>query len=286
MSFIDHIRRCNRFDPAHFRPFEAAGKQVGGVRTAFAGRLAAFPDLFTVKDDRVILSDRFADAESRGRAMATAAERLVQAGALPPPRGEDYAVATAWGEETLFRLDRAYVSAFGVKAYGVHVNGFVRDGDRLRLWIGRRAPNKPVDPDKLDNMVAGGQPAGLGLLENVVKESAEEAGMAADLARQARPVGALSYCMEGDLGLKPDTLFIYDLELAPDFVPRNTDGEITSFALMDVEEVAARVRDSGDFKFNVPLVLIDFMIRHGILTAENEPDYLALVTGLRVPHPF
>ena len=43
------------------------------------------------------------------------------------------------------------------------------------------------------------------------------------------------------------------------------------------------MRTSYDFKFNVSLVLIDFMIRTGHITPENEPNYLALVTGLHAP---
>ena len=49
-------------------------------------------------------------------------------------------------------------------------------------------------------------------------------------------------------------------------------------------KVAERVRDSFDFKFNCNLAIIDFLIRHGILTPENEPDYVDIVLGLRRPN--
>jgi hypothetical protein len=49
---------------------------------------------------------------------------------------------------------------------------------------------------------------------------------------------------------------------------------------MPAREVVARVRETDDFKFNVNLVIIDFAVRNGLLTAD-EPDYLAVVTGLR-----
>ena len=42
----------------------------------------------------------------------------------------------------------------------------------------------------------------------------------------------------------------------------------------------ATVRDTDDFKFNCALVVIDFLIRHGLLTPDDEPDYLRLVSGL------
>jgi len=65
------------------------------------------------------------------------------------------------------------------------------------------------------------------------------------------------------------------------FDPRNTDGEIESFRQMELGEVAERVRDTQDFKFNVNLVLIDFLVRHGRLCPDSEPAYVELVRGLR-----
>lgn len=281
MSFLDHIRRCNTYDPSNFRPFEVEGHRVGSVLTGFATRLAAFPDIFTVRDDRVLLSDRFEDPGSRTLVMREVARRLSEAGALPKPRGEDYAVVTRWGETPFFLLDRGLVSAFGVRAFGVHVNGYVRHGSDYRLWIGRRAADRLVEPNKLDNIVAGGQPAGLSLAANVIKEAEEEAGIPQLLAEQAKPAGAITYCMQADLGLRPDTLFVYDLEMPADFVPTNRDGEIASFTLMPAEQVAEIIRTTRDFKFNVPLVVIDFLIRHGLLSPDDEADYLDLICGLR-----
>jgi hypothetical protein len=48
--------------------------------------------------------------------------------------------------------------------------------------------------------------------------------------------------------------------------------------------VVARVRDSEDFKFNVNLVIIDFLIRHGYL-GPDDPDYMEIAEGLRRRQP-
>jgi hypothetical protein len=281
LTYLDHIRACNAHDPAQFRPFELDGKAIGFVRKEFMARLAAFSDIFLVEDDKVSLRPQFRTCNERSQAIRHVTLALQKDSTLPPDHGEDYAIVEEWGQPPLFLLDRAHVSAFGLKAFGLHVNGFVRKTTGLHLWIGTRSLDKSVAPGKLDNMVAGGQPAGLTLAENLLKEAAEEADIPPELARTAKPVGALSYLMGGRLGLKPDTMFLYDLEVPEDFIPRNTDGEITSFALMPVEEVMERVRTSFDFKFNVNLVIIDFLIRHGYLLPDTEPDYLALVRGLR-----
>ncbi len=283
MSYLDHIHRCNAFDPSRFRPFTVKGQRLGSVRDDFAARLVGFPDVFVVSDAAVALHPALTSPDQRGAAVTKVMQSLRADGLLPPPRNELYPIVAQWGEPAAFLLDRAWVMVLGAKAFGLHVNGIVRDGTTTRLWIGTRALDREVEPGKLDNMIAGGQPAGLSLAENLLKEAAEEAGLAPALARQAKPIGALTYCMEGDLGLKPDTMFLYDLELSTEFRPQNTDGEISGFTLMDLDAVAERVRTSFDFKFNVALVLIDLLIREGRLDPDREPDYMALVQGVRTP---
>lgn len=279
MSFLDHIAACNSHDVAKFRPFVADGTQLGWVRHDVARLLADFPDVVAVGDRAVsLLPD---GPERRSAAIDALCAELHGRHGTPGLKGERYAVASRWGEPAAMTIDRGVVSLFGVRAYGVHVNGFVRGADDLRLWIGRRAADKAVAPGKLDNMIAGGQPAHLSLMDNLVKEAAEEADIAEPLARTARPVGAVGYCLEDEWGLKPDVMFCFDLELPEAVTPRNTDGEIQDFRLMDVADVAALVRDTDAFKYNVPLVIMDFLIRHGWLRPDDEPDYLAIVRGLR-----
>jgi hypothetical protein len=48
---------------------------------------------------------------------------------------------------------------------------------------------------------------------------------------------------------------------------------------MPIDEVAAIVRDTEQFKFNCNLVIIDFLVRHGLI-GPDEPDYVAIAQGL------
>ena len=41
------------------------------------------------------------------------------------------------------------------------------------------------------------------------------------------------------------------------------------------------MRETFEFKYNCNLVIIDFLIRHGLIDADTEPDYVALCLGLR-----
>src|SRR5262249_11470044 len=132
---------------------------------------------------------------------------------------------------------------------------------------------------KLDNLVAGGVGNGHGLDETLIKEGEEEASIPPSLSKSAIPVGAVSYRMETRLGVRDDVLFVYDLEMPADFLPKNRDGEITDFALMPASAVVERIRTTNDFKFNVNLVMLDFAIRHGVLRPDD-PEYLDVANGL------
>jgi 8-oxo-dGTP pyrophosphatase MutT (NUDIX family) len=279
MSFLDHIAACNTYRAEGFRPLLLGTTRIGWVRHDNAAVLQRFPAIFTVSERAVALTAG-GGFDALSEAVDGVIEALVAEGRVDKWRHEDFAVVPRWGQAPLFKLDRGAVGFFGIRSYGVHVNGIRRDAEALRLWIGRRAGDKKVAPDKLDNLVAGGIGYGHGLIETLVKEAAEEAALPQALAARALPVGALTYRMATTAGMREDVLFVFDLDVPADFTPRNTDGEIAEFHLLPAREVVARVRAGDDFKFNVNLVIIDFALRHGLITPD-EPDYVAIVTGLR-----
>ncbi|TQV83417.1 DUF4743 domain-containing protein [Denitrobaculum tricleocarpae] len=279
MSLLERIRTCHRWDPAAYRPFLIDGISYGYISAALAGRLSDFPAVFTVEPGQVTLSAGLRDFAGRSEAVAETVMRLTESGDLPKWRGEDFPVVRRWGDAPVMAIDRCAAAPLGIRSFGVHVNGITeRDGQPL-MWIGRRALNKPSAPGKLDHIVAGGQPHGLSIRENLIKECAEEADIPRSLAERARPAGAVSYLCEWTDGLRDDVAFCFDLELPADFTPRNTDGEVEDFYLWSIEQVIERVRETEDFKFNVNLVIIDFLIRHGYL-GPDDPDYQEIVEGL------
>lgn len=280
MSFLDHIRLCNDHDISKFLPFHAAGQRVGWVERRFAEHLREFADVVAVSATDVSLNAHLTDFDARTAAMAGLARILRERGLVPGWHNEDVAVAPRFGAAPLFKLERSAAPLFGVTVLGVHVNGIVRARDGIRMWIGRRSRGKPSYPGLLDNLCAGGVIYGHGVRETLIKEAGEEASIPAALAARAVPSGAITYRCARDGGLRPDILFVYDLDLPADFVPAPGDDEIETFGLRPIDEVIEIVRDSLDFKFNCNLVIIDFLVRHGFITPD-QPDYIAIVGGLR-----
>ena len=285
MGWLDRIAECNRHNLSGFLPFEVGETRIGWVRRSLAKRLADRPEVFAVGAERVGFAPALDTPEQRTAGLAEIVREWHRSGLLRRVSGELLAVGLGIGEAPLFLIDRSAVQAFGFSAVGVHVNGYVRRPDGLHVWIAERAAGRHSYPGMLDNVVAGGQPAGLSLLENVVKEAAEEAGIPCALAGTARPAGAVTYCLETDAGLRPDILYVYDLELPAGFQPRNVDGEVAHFELWPAARLAETVRETRRFKFNCNLVIIDFLIRCGVL-GPDDPDYAAILAGLRPPLPI
>ena len=63
-------------------------------------------------------------------------------------------------------------------------------------------------------------------------------------------------------------------------MPVAADGEVDEFMLWPLEQVAETVRETSEFKFNCNLVILDFLVRHGFLDPDTEPDYTEICRGL------
>ena len=147
----------------------------------------------------------------------------------------------------------------------------------------------------LDHIVAGGQPEGLSLMENVIKECEEEAGIPPEIARPGvnlRPAGVVSYeeSQKHTLGSSGESfytisrvvLFNYDLYLPKDFVPKPVDGEVEEFFLWRIDQIKESMAPDYDdpIKPNCYLVIIDYLLRTGFVSPETK-GYLDVLQELR-----
>ena len=279
MSLLDRVRACQNDDGGSYLPFCATGLEIGRIDSEFVQYIAKYSDVFEIDDSSVALTANLRNYEERTQAMAHVLNGLRMEGLIPGWRDEPYPAGPAFNAPPLFEMERAAVPLFGVPGYGVHMNGWLKKDGRTQMWIARRSLTKPTGPGKLDQIVGGGQPVGMSLRDNLIKECGEEAGIPPALAKMAKPVGTLSYTTIRPEGLRNDVLFNFDLYVPDYFEPINQDGEVAEFMLWDIDEVMQRLSDTEDFKFNSALVIIDFLIRHGFIEADD-PDYSDIVAGL------
>ena len=188
---------------------------------------------------------------SRSQALAELAKQLHDLGYVTGWRNEkfsyweDHVIGT--GPQCLeptsllraaFEMERSAFRFFGLRSHAVHVNGFTREG---HVWCGRRAQTKATDPGMLDNMAAGGLPAGELLQTCGVREMAEEAGISEALAMTAVAHGKVSTCRSVANGWHHETLWVYNLLVPPEVTPINQDGEVSEFACMSPKHVVEAI---------------------------------------------
>lgn len=190
----------------------------------------------------------------------------------------------------LVNIERAGSALFGIVIYGIHMTGFVKaPTGELKIWVPRRSKTKQTYPGLLDNTVGGGITSGEKPFESILREASEEASVPKEYASaHIRSAGVVSYFDVRDERaspgaetglLQPECIYVYDLEVPEDFSPRPDDMEAEDFRLWDVEELQAALA-RGEFKTNCALVLLDFFVRHGIIKAEDDVDYLEIVARL------
>ncbi|GAO17750.1 hypothetical protein UVI_02033520 [Ustilaginoidea virens] len=198
--------------------------------------------------------------------------------------------------ELLFSIERAAMGLIGTMRYGAHMTAYVVEPSAphgLLIWVPRRAADKSTFPGMLDNTVAGGLMTDEEPSECIIREADEEASLAQDVVRRnAREVGSITYIYitdeknVGEAGfIYPECQWLYDIELTAGLAPAPKDGEVDEFLLCDVNQINEYLA-RGDFKNNCALVMIDFFIRHGIITRENEPEISLIQQRMHRELPF
>ena len=273
LSFLDHFDRAHNADLQSWTPWLQGDALLGYVQDNFKERGLSFGLWQESESGLVIPSLSEGDLN---QLFAKFAKDAYEEGLLWSWVGEPFPVKASVTDPTRFVMERTLTAPLGCLTFGVHLNGFVRTQAGIELWVAKRSQSKPTFPGKLDNIVAGGQPAGVGLFENLIKECAEEAGISEAQASQSIATGTVSYRYTDGRGLKRDILYCYDLELPDSFVPMCQDGEVESFERLPIQDVLAIIETKDAFKYNCNLVIVDFAIRHGILTGDNTPNYASL----------
>lgn len=191
-------------------------------------------------------------------------------------------------------IERFATSLFGVTTRGAHMLAYSRTADdSMSLWISRRSTHLYTYPGMLDSTVAGGVKSGVRPFQTIVEEADEEASFPEALVRQhAKSTGLLSHIgvtgkgSPGEQGLvNPDYIWLYEMELPEDVRPKPHDDEVDSFYSMTIDEVKKALL-KGEFKPDSGAVVVDFFIRHGIITPENEENFVEINMRLHRWLPF
>ncbi|PHH59443.1 hypothetical protein CDD81_3203 [Ophiocordyceps australis] len=252
-----------------------------------------WPPSFSIDHDerRVVLS-----APQAGSTLTTHANAAFQAAVDAAIQGKLFASLNGMhsehfavmGARAPVQIERFAAPLFGIATRGAHLTCYTTTPHGMLIWVARRSRTLYTYPGLLDSTVAGGVKAAHSPLDCILDEAAEEASLPRGLvAERVCSVGTVTLANRNAASelVHGEVLYLYDLELPPALEPRPADDEVECFLPMTPHEVRCRM-GRAEFKPNVCSVMVDFMLRHGILTPEAEADYVDLSTRLRRSLPM
>lgn len=274
--------------------------------------------LFSVSESDKTVTITVESLTERNYAFASLTESLLKNNLLNMKdqiRHELYTVYDG-SSKPYVHIERALCPHLGVIMYGIHITGFIKSLTDYYFWVPRRSPTKQTYPNMLDQTVAGGLGYPYGPFDTCIKECTEEAGLPADyVTSKLTSVGSVSYYFSEDGRAQPEIQYVYDLNMTPDnvddaindyllnestysikeshgawstekglMIPKNIDGEACNFELLSSDQAREKLL-KGEFKPNCGLVLIEFMIRHGMISPD-EPGYLEMYAHCHSQLPF
>ena len=184
------------------------------------------------------------------------AKVLHDAGLAGAWRGEQLAVHDQF-DHFKGTVERAAVRPLGIATSAVHLIGRVPDG---RFWCQQRAFDKPNDPGLWDTLM-GGMVSSADTVETALaRETWEEAGLQLADLQDMRYGGRLTTrrpAAEGNgAGYKIEDIDWYCCTVPEGVTPENRDGEVAQFALMEVDDMLARIRQ-GSFTMEAALIVAE-----------------------------
>ena len=139
----------------------------------------------------------------------------------------------------------------------------------------------------LDSTVGGSLPTGESPFECLLREGWEEAKLSPDFVRKnVVACGTVNYtCVTDDYSrgekglLSPEVQFCYELKVPKDMVLVPGETAVQEIVLLNVEQLKEALV-TGDLCPLTGCLILDFFVRHGILTFENELNYISIASRM------
>jgi len=225
-------------------PFQCGLQVLGHLLLPHASQIAAVLDNAALHSDALVWNTQNASTLERSAQLQTALRTLRDQGLIGGWRNEEFCyypdpeTRPDPTQSAFVRMERAAFRYLGMMSHAVHINAFTPDG---QMWCGQRSNSKATDPGMWDNMTAGGLSAGESIETCAVRELWEEAGLRDLDPRQLQSAGRVRISRLTNSGWHDETLHVYNLQLAADFVPHNQDGEVQAFACLSADEVLSGI---------------------------------------------
>jgi 8-oxo-dGTP pyrophosphatase MutT (NUDIX family) len=247
-------------------PLRIDAVAVGGVCDDWLARALEPPSPFLLRDGVLALAAPIESFAGRSAALADWAARTHARRPVHGWRDERMVIRDPADGRPLAAIERALLRPLGLVLRSVQACAYTLTAAGPLLWVARRAPGKPVDPNRLDALVAGGISGFDDAASTLERECAEEAGIPASIARRARPAGMLELCYpsvdDGFSTTHREHIALHDLELPAHFVPVPADGEHAEIVAMTPTEALASI-ETGSWTRDGAQATADLILRMG-----------------------
>ena len=274
----------------YYLMIEGYKEPFGYVHSSFIAAMVPWSNLWSLNNEKRLLTDHSfpKNVKVRTKNMHTTLRAALDNGTVDYWADELFPVYSSTGEHIL-DMDGCGVDLFSIITYAVHMIAYVETQEEGRkFWVPRRAKTKMSYPGMLDNTVGGSLRSGERAIDCIVREAAEEGAIPEEYTRgHVKACGTLSYQMDrtddGREGCQHQVQYLYEMELPEDIVPRPNDGEVEEFMLMSLDEAIAALR-KGEFKLNCGMTWMSYLVRHGIVNAENEKNLVEICARMNRKH--
>lgn len=213
-------------------PLYLEGLKIGSVESEVA-QILVNNELVLKFNDGLLLNSLYGDHDE---ALAKIAQCLATHELSGVWRDELLAVTDKQGK-TLASVERAVVRPLGITTYAVYLIGVTAAGV---FWLQRRAAHKATSPGKLDALVSGLVIADESLMQALIRESTEEAGLVLSANTLFKQSGHfITQCPIDDAigGYMMEHGSWYLLELPENVLLHNEDGEVSDFVCLSPVEL-------------------------------------------------
>ncbi|CAB4062077.1 unnamed protein product [Lepeophtheirus salmonis] len=169
-----HQQLCNNFYLGAFKQNECKplyfGKfQIGLVRKNVEKILQKYESIFHIRKEYISIVHDENISSKIDYVLREIKGKYPHISALQGWRDENYNIKAYFSDsEPLLKMERSATCLFGLRQYGVDINGYVKHPEKGR-W---------------DNFVGGGLSEGFGIFETAIKEANEEANVPNELAQK------------------------------------------------------------------------------------------------------
>lgn len=243
--------QTQQLPPLGSRPVTVAGRVSGWIGARPAKHIAGLNGVSL--DEEVLRIDACASQHlSLNQVLEQIAHSLDSGGFVRSWRDELLEVI---GEgRTLGAIERGAMRTLGFLTQAVHLNGWSQDG---RIWAAKRAATKASDPNMWDTLVGGLAVANETLDHSLLRESYEEAGLDEVMIAAREPMRMIVRLHKRlPEGYQVENTLVSDCVLADGVVPRNMDGEVSEFRLLDMDEWWDMM-EADQFTLEAQIVMLD-----------------------------